>query len=977
MTAENGSRTQHTGGSLRQYFVLLLMVLLLFSLAACAGGQEEGQTQTSLILSEGWVVSPDAKEVGETEGWYNSMPQDSIPISIPGNFTDVAEYCKTAWFSNTFTPDLSVSKDQRVLAQFSGVSYYAKVWLNGTYLGDHEGSIGEFSFDITDLVKPGEENTLCLSLVAPAGEDTWEGLTGGQLPIWLGTAHIQQPVTLTVVPAVRMTDVFVDPDYSTGTLALTVTLENPGKAAVTVDLDAAVASVESDVTLKQTGLSVRAPSGTSVHTLTLTVDNFRPWSPDDPYLYAVTTTAKQRGSSFVDSSTIKTGFKDLRVDDEGYFRLNGQRFYIKSCHTVMYYPGSIGTAADTDAIKRELLYLKSCGFNTVRFLSDAALPQQLELCDSIGLIVYEENPMSWKTLDSDRTAELFEMSVTQILMRDRNHVSLGIMGMLNETKYVETKEIRVDAAIDSLSYSRDIAPDLLFLLSSGRWDALVELGSASNPGSKNWDGYMGDEGITPDSGLTPKMGDVHLYPALPYNDLVRIYLDVVGGGERASFLSEMGAGSQANIISESLLYAQNDIPFNDITSTYVLKQVALLRQLYEDYSLDKIFSTPEDFIYESQELQSAQRALLMTMIRRVPGINGYSMTMSSDAGFRGEGVTNPWGEIKPDTTEMLQDNWSDLRWCVSVAQPHIYSNAPIELEVVLSNIGVLKEREYPVILRITGEDGTVWKKELTITPKAEQDGELPIVIPVFDEDLMLALPGGTYTVTAEMTDGAYPTCGKATFYVTDTALPKISETVLTLGVNEKISELLAAQGANVKEFSLAALSSDCTVLIGKTTVDDETLQALYDAAEGGAHIVFLSPDAIKDGDSLKLPFETSGKFTTYYNWLYHFDGIVYDNAMTLGMQSRCLLDTQYYGQIYSCDYFENMPTPDDLSFVNLMAGFDGRSYNDMIYGFQLGTYYYGEGYITLSSLNLSNVGSPETDLLLANIASYRDNVSVG
>ena len=350
-----------------------------------------------------------------------------------------------------------------------------------------------------------------------------------------------------------------------------MTLENPTNRSATVAIAASVSPAEKSVTLDSALVEVRAAKGESTHSFELEVDHFTYWDIDNPYLYSVEVVTKAGNSRYADSASVTTGFKTFEVDDDGYFRLNGERLFVKCAHTVPYFPGALDAPSNLELMYKELRYLKASGYNMVRFLSSPALPQQLDYCDRIGLMVYEESHMSWQQKDHEKTEEYFKRDVEVIVERDRNHPSLAVFGMLNETLCTGATEVRFNAAVDALQNVRALAPNLYVELSSGRWDGMQNIGSGSNPGSMEWDAYMGDEdpsiqveeppAAQSADALFPYMGDVHYYPRMPYNAAVRDVIQSLGG-KRATFLSEAGAGSQANIISEYLLYAQNDLPLN-------------------------------------------------------------------------------------------------------------------------------------------------------------------------------------------------------------------------------------------------------------------------------------------------------------------------------------------------------------------------------------------------------------------------------
>ena len=119
---------------------------------------------------------------------------------------------------------------------------------------------------------------------------------------------------------------------------------------------------------------------------------------------------------------------------EGDIRLNGQRIYLKSTHTCNHFPIGLQFSRDPDMLRRDMLNLKVMGFNMVRFIWGAATPMQLDLCDEIGLMVYEESYAAWPIAPSPKMPERFDAAVSELILRDRNHPSVVTWGLLNETK---------------------------------------------------------------------------------------------------------------------------------------------------------------------------------------------------------------------------------------------------------------------------------------------------------------------------------------------------------------------------------------------------------------------------------------------------------------------------------------------------------------------------------------------------------------
>ena len=106
-------------------------------------------------------------------------------------------------------------------------------------------------------------------------------------------------------------------------------------------------------------------------------------------------------------------------------------------------------------------------FNAIRFIAGVAKRYQLDLCDEIGLMVYEESYAGWCLADSPKMPERYDESVLGMVRRDRNHPSVTMWGLLNETPDgpVFRHAVGVLPALRALDDSR------LVMLNSGRWDA--------------------------------------------------------------------------------------------------------------------------------------------------------------------------------------------------------------------------------------------------------------------------------------------------------------------------------------------------------------------------------------------------------------------------------------------------------------------------------------------------------------------------
>ena len=344
---------------------------------------------------------------------------------------------------------------------------------------------------------------------------------------------------------------------------------------------------------------------------------------DDPYLYRVTASLSAAGQKSHQQS-VRTGFRDFRVVD-GRFVLNGKTLFLKSTHTGNHMPIGQQLATVPDFVRRDLINAKASGFNTVRFIAGTAYPDQLDFCDELGLLVYEECYASWLLGDSPQMAARFDHSTSSMILRDRNHPSVAIWGLLNETK---------DGAVyrhaeGFLPEVRRLDPTRVVLLSSGRWDGHWSVGSVSNPGGTAWEPQWGVEGrgvagvsgpndLGSNGGYAPGAGDVHSYPAVPQTAATEQFFRDLGKGTKPVFLSEYGIGSMMDAIGAVRQFEQAGARDDLEDSAWLRRQGDAFAADWKKLGFSDVYPFPEDLLRESQRLTARQRRRGFDLIRLQP-----------------------------------------------------------------------------------------------------------------------------------------------------------------------------------------------------------------------------------------------------------------------------------------------------------------------------------------------------------------------
>jgi hypothetical protein len=816
---------------------------------------------------------------------------EAKPARVPGIIQEVFPgYHGVVWYWREFVPPVHPHAQGRYLLRFGVVDYLGEVWVNGVYVGKHEGGDTPFTLDATDAIKPKVNNLVAVRVLNP-GDQPIDGIVLNETAHGFKTVRfscgvlydyggIEESVELLLTPAVRVEDIFVRPDWKTGRIRVQASVCNASGKVARAHLHFAVAPAASGQTVLVTVLDREVPVGDTLVEEQLQVEDHHLWDLADPYLYRLTTRVQVEGLDGSHEASVRCGFRDFRVVN-GYFRLNGKRLFLRSIHGHNFCPFSqiLPPAGAPDLLRQDILYAKASGFNTVRFIFGAAHPDQLDLCDDLGLLVNEESLAAYLLGNSPKMKERYETSVCEMVLRDRNHPCVGMWGMLNET----TDGPVFREAVTALKLVRSLDNSRLVLLSSGRWDGQLGIGTVSNPGSTEWEHVWGKEApgagsvpVTnpPPNGYAETMGDVHFYPEAPQTPEVNHLLRTMGEGGKPVFLSEYGIGSLLDVIHEAGMYEQ--LGLRPDAEDYVLMR-SMADKFTADWTrfgMDGVYAFPEYMLRDSEFRMARHRLLGFNLIRSNPKICGFNLTGME--GITGEGVWRLWRGWKPGAMDAMQDGWSPLRWCLFVEPTHVYAGRPVKLEVVLANEDVLGPGEYPVRCRVWGPAGVAWERQVRVRVPTVQPGEDgPLAIPVMAEEVVVDGPEGDYELAAFMERGGAPAEVSWQFHLTDlSSLPQLKQIVTLWGIPGEVKSWLKARGVAGEDFGVAAADRREVILVGdvsKERSNGEVWKELARRMARGSAVVFLSPEALKrEKDSVGwLPLVKKGRCYRVGDWLYH------------------------------------------------------------------------------------------------------------
>jgi beta-galactosidase/beta-glucuronidase len=256
----------------------------------------------------------------------------------------------------------------RVLLHFQAVDQECVVFLNEKTLGSHVGGYIPFWFDVTQNIR--EKNDLFVIVTdkhdlspLPKGKQRLKPSTvfsAAQSGIW-------QSVWLEEVPWEYISSITLYPDLAGERFSLMVTTNTEGNNPVTVTYDGKTISGLSDVKM------------------TCMLKDPHPWSPDDPFLYTLSITCGQ------DTVQSYLAMRSFGVKDQRLL-LNGEPFFHHGVLYQGYWKDGLYTPPDDHAVEDDLRRIKAFGFNTIRLHQKVESLKWYHLCDTLGLIVWQDMP---------------------------------------------------------------------------------------------------------------------------------------------------------------------------------------------------------------------------------------------------------------------------------------------------------------------------------------------------------------------------------------------------------------------------------------------------------------------------------------------------------------------------------------------------------------------------------------------------------
>jgi beta-galactosidase len=379
-----------------------------------------GQMQAYATSKAGSATGAASPKYDDKSWRKLNLPHDWA-VETPFDSTEsVAEgYRKRGigWYRRSFK--LSTTDRGKYLElQFDGIATNATIWFNGTVVYRSWSGYSSSYIDISQLAKYGDDvNVIAVRVDAEAHEGWWYEGAGIYRHTWL----------VKTSPVHIITDgVFAQPlrtQNGSWLIPAEITLASSDTTNDNVTIDVSLYDHEGNkVTQAQTNTTVQ-PFQEATASAQLSLQNPTLWTLENPELYEVKTTVS-KNDIVVDEVTTKCGFRSIAFTADSGFYLNGKHVKIKGVCNHQDHAG-VGVALPDALWEFRLRKLKDMGANAYRCAHHAPAKEFLDACDSMGIMVMDENR-------NFNTSPEYIQQLEWMVRRDRNHPSIILWSVFNE-----------------------------------------------------------------------------------------------------------------------------------------------------------------------------------------------------------------------------------------------------------------------------------------------------------------------------------------------------------------------------------------------------------------------------------------------------------------------------------------------------------------------------------------------------------------
>lgn len=338
----------------------------------------------------------------------------------------VKYYQGPAWYRQKI--DAATFGDDNVTIHFEGVGHKSKVFINQVFVGEHIGGYDEWSVDITKALKDESkrlgktqhylivraDNSRDLQMI-PSDMSDFNLYGGIYRNVWMYIGEQNKLRNIKITP--KLIDGFKKGNVKIELGDVQVLNDEVVKVKIKDSKGKVVANQVFEAGNDEIEIHIKKP---------------RLWSPESPALYQAELSLSKGTKQY--NTNIKFGFRSFEFTEKGPFILNGKRLLLRGTHRHEDHSG-YGAVMPDSLVRKEMQMIKDMGCNFIRLGHYQQSELVLSLCDSLGLLVWEEIPWCRGGLGGEEYKRQSKRMLRNMIHQHYNHPSVILWGLGNENDW--------------------------------------------------------------------------------------------------------------------------------------------------------------------------------------------------------------------------------------------------------------------------------------------------------------------------------------------------------------------------------------------------------------------------------------------------------------------------------------------------------------------------------------------------------------
>jgi beta-mannosidase len=401
----------------------------------------------TINLNGKWRYIIDQNDSYSYEEILSKLGSISDEMTVPSNWQlqGLDNYSGSVWFIKYF--NCTDSEENIKILEFLGIDYFADVWLNGQYLGNHEGYFQKIVFDVSDIIVS-EDNILIVKVNSPYEKpgDVWplkkqaiKGVlnhhdcrpgawnyekgqdknTGGiwnNVNLYCGYPVYLEQVKITSKVSVKNRTAEVD-----------IKIKHINNIKIAKNIKAQLEITDPAGKVQKLFITLKKSKGANISECSITLKDVYLWQTFDtgtPYLYQINIS-----SEYFQEYNCAYGFKKVKLDKDNVFYLNNKRLFLKGTNLIAE---QLLSSLTLDRIEKIVKMMKEANINAVRVHAHINRDELYSEFDKQGILVWQDFALQWTYEESDKFYKNAVRQIKDMVNQLYNHTSIAFWCCHNE-----------------------------------------------------------------------------------------------------------------------------------------------------------------------------------------------------------------------------------------------------------------------------------------------------------------------------------------------------------------------------------------------------------------------------------------------------------------------------------------------------------------------------------------------------------------